>query len=127
MREGARSLLIAMAARDEWIGRRYVALRAGVRLLPHGADSATAHKVRNLAAGLADRDPAFQPLRIKIHNSMDAFDAASVRAYATRAGDAAFKQQAGAGDGRIDRLYAASAGRVLGRRQGLQARLAASC
>jgi Pyruvate phosphate dikinase, AMP/ATP-binding domain len=105
-REGARSLLIAMAARDEWIGRRYAALRAGVRLLPHGADSASAQKVRNVAAALADRDPAFQPLRIKIHNSMDSADAASVRAYATRAGDAAFKQQAEALATEIDRLYA---------------------
>ena len=105
-REGARSLLITMAARDEWIGRRYVALRAGVRLLPHGADSASAQKVRNVAAALADRDPAFQSLRIKIHNSMDSADAASVRTYATRAGDAAFKQQAEALATEIDRLYA---------------------
>jgi Pyruvate phosphate dikinase, AMP/ATP-binding domain len=105
-REGARNLLVAMAARDEWIGRRYVALRTGVRLLPHGADSASAQKVRNMASALADRDPAFQPLRIKIHNAMDAADAASVRAYATRVGDAAFKQPAEALATEIDRLYA---------------------
>src|SRR6185295_11808842 len=35
-REAARNLLTAMAARNEWIGYRYAALRAGVRLLPHG-------------------------------------------------------------------------------------------
>jgi hypothetical protein len=105
-REGARQLLLAMAARDEWVGRRYVALRTGVRLLPHGADSPSAQKVRNMAAALADRDPAFQSLRIKIHNAMDAADAASVRAYAAKAGDAAFKQQAEALATEIDRLYA---------------------
>jgi hypothetical protein len=105
-REGARSLLLTMAAREEWIGRRYVALRTGVRFLPHGADSASAQKVRNMSAALADRDPAFQSLRIKIHNAMDAADAASVRAYATKAGDAALEQQAEALATEIDRLYA---------------------
>ena len=63
------SLLTAMAARDEWIGYRYPALRAGVRLLPHGADTASAQRVRNMAAAIADRDPAFQRLRVKIHGS----------------------------------------------------------
>ncbi len=71
-REAARELLTAMAARDEWIGYRYPALRAGVRLLPHSADTASAQRVRNMAAAIADRDPAFQPLRVKIHNSPDA-------------------------------------------------------
>jgi len=39
-REAARALLTALAARDDWIGWRYPALRAGVRLLPHGRDTA---------------------------------------------------------------------------------------
>jgi len=41
-REGARNLLQAMAARPEWIGFRFVALRTGVRMLPHGQDTASA-------------------------------------------------------------------------------------
>jgi hypothetical protein len=105
-REGARNLLIAMAARDEWNGRRFLALRTGVRLLPHGLDSASAQKVRNMAAAVADRDPAFQSLRIKIHNAIDVSDAASVRAYSTRTRDAALKQQAQALALEIERLYA---------------------
>lgn len=104
-REAARTLLTAMAAQGEWIGRRYSALRAGVRLLPHGADSASAQKVRNMAAAVADRDPAFQSLRIKIHGSPDAADAASVRAYASKAIDPAVKQQATALAAEIDQLY----------------------
>jgi hypothetical protein len=34
-REGARNLLQAMAMRPDWTGFRFVALRAGVRMLPH--------------------------------------------------------------------------------------------
>ena len=59
-REAARSLLAAMATQGDWIGYRYPALRAGVRLLPHGADTASMQRVRNMAAAIADRDPAFQ-------------------------------------------------------------------
>ncbi len=56
-----------------------MALRTGVRLLPHGADGASAQKVRNMAAALADQDPGFEKLRIKIHNSPEAADAEAVR------------------------------------------------
>jgi hypothetical protein len=105
-REGARALLTAMAGRDEWIGMRYPALRTGVRLLPHGADTASAQKVRNMAAALSDRDAAFEPLRVKIHGTPEAADAANVRAYAARAKDPALKQSAEALAAEIDRVYA---------------------
>ncbi len=105
-REGARSLLDAMAARDDWIGYRYPALRAGVRLLPHGADTASAQKVRNMAAAMSDKDPNFQRLRVKIHGSPDASDAASVREYGANVADAAMKAQAQALATEIDRVYA---------------------
>jgi hypothetical protein len=105
-REAARSLLAAMAAREDWIGYRYPALRAGVRLLPHGADTASAQKVRNMAAAIADRDPAFQTLRVKIHGSPDASDAAGVRGHAAKIADPALKQQADALAAEIDRMYA---------------------
>jgi hypothetical protein len=105
-REAARSLLTAMAARPEWIGARYPALRIGVRLLPHGADTASAQKVRNLAAALADADAGFAPLRVKIHGSPEAADAGRVREYAARAADPALKKQADALAAEIDRVYA---------------------
>jgi hypothetical protein len=53
-RDGARQLLVAMAARPEWIGYRYPALRSGARLLPHGSDTPSAQQVRQSAAALAD-------------------------------------------------------------------------
>ena len=104
-REAARSLLTAMAGRDDWIGYGFPALRAGVRLLPHGADDASAQKVRNMAAALADKDPGFQRLRIKIHGSPDASDAASVREYAAKVTDPELKRQAEALAAEIDRVY----------------------
>jgi len=106
-REGARALLVAMAAREDWIGWRYPALRAGVRLLPHGRDTASAQKVRNLAAALADRDPAFEPLRIKIHGSPDAGDAKTVRAYAAKTSDPELQSAASALAAEIDRVFTA--------------------
>ncbi len=41
-RAGGRSLLLAMLEDDAWIGPHYAALRTGVKLLPHGADNASA-------------------------------------------------------------------------------------
>ena len=84
-REGARNLLQAMAARPEWIGLRFVALRTGVRMLPHGQDTASAQKVRQMAATLSDRDAGFASLRAKIHGTPEASDAERVRAYAAAA------------------------------------------
>jgi hypothetical protein len=105
-REGARGLLTAMAGQAQWIGYRYPALRAGVRLLPHGADTPSAQRVRNLAAALADADASFAPLRVKIHGAPEAADAEQVRVYAAKAADPLLKRQAEALAAEIDRVYA---------------------
>jgi hypothetical protein len=105
-RDTARRLLIGMAGQPAWIGHRYVALRTGARLLPHGADGASAQKVRNLAAALNDRDAGFEKLRIKIHNSPEAADAEAVRAWAASAKDPRLAEQARALAAEIDRVYA---------------------
>ena len=81
-RAGARALLLQMLADPDWLGPRFVALRAGVRLLPHGQDSASIGSIRQWSASLAEADPAFAPIRVKIHGSPDASDAARVRAFA---------------------------------------------
>ena len=105
-RDTARRLLIAMAAQPAWTGYRFVALRTGARLLPHGADGASAQKVRNLAAALNDRDAGFEKLRVKIHNSPEASDAEAVRAWAATAKDPKLAEQATALAAEIDRVYA---------------------
>ena len=83
-RDGARKLLIALAAKPEWIKLRYPALRIGIQLLPHGADSASIQKVRQLSVSLNDKDKGFTKLRTKIHMSPDAGDANLVREYAEK-------------------------------------------
>ncbi|RKZ91237.1 MAG: phosphoenolpyruvate synthase, partial [Gammaproteobacteria bacterium] len=83
-REGARKLLTEMAAQAEWIGLRYPALRIGVRLLPHGEDTASVQMVRQVAASLSDQDKGFKTLRGKIHGSPDAGDAKRVRDYVAK-------------------------------------------
>ncbi len=83
-RDGARKLLTEMSAQQEWIGLRYPALRIGVRLLPHGEDTASVQKVRQMAASLSDQDKGFKTLRGKIHGSPDAGDAKRVRDYVAK-------------------------------------------
>lgn len=68
-RNGARALLTEMASRPEWIGPRYTELWVAVRMLPHGKDSASVQKVRQMSASLSDRDDDFKPLRAKIHGA----------------------------------------------------------
>jgi hypothetical protein len=127
-REGARNLLQAMAMRAEWTGYRYVALRAGVRMLPHGQDTASAQKVRQMAAALSDRDPGFAPLRAKIHGTPEAADAARVRSYAKTARSQELSRSYEDLAAEIDRVYQprpldetlGSAARALGREPALQ-------
>jgi hypothetical protein len=83
-RAGARRLLLALLSGADWIGSRYPALRAGVRLLPHGRESSSIQRVRELATTLAELDPGFERLRAKIHGTPEARDAAAVREHAIR-------------------------------------------
>lgn len=81
-RAAARELLLELAGRDEWVGYRFPALRAGVGLLPHGENSASVQRIRQESASLSDRDDGFKPLRAKIHGAPGPEDAQSVRDYA---------------------------------------------
>jgi hypothetical protein len=105
-RKGARALLTEMAARNEWIGPRYPVLRAAARLLPHGKDSASVQKVRQMSASLSDRDDGFKPLRAKIHGAPGSEDAKRVRAYAAGLDTAAREPYLALAE-EIDRVYRA--------------------
>ena len=113
-REGGRALLEYLAGQPDWIASRYPALRIGVRLLPHGQESASAQKVRQESAALSDRDPGFRALRAKIHGAPDAGDAGRVRDYATGVSDAGLRSRYESLAALIDALYQASplAGRL---------------
>ncbi|MGI9320010.1 MAG: PEP/pyruvate-binding domain-containing protein [Thiogranum sp.] len=92
-RAAARALLIALAGKPEWIGLRYPSLRIGVRVLPHGVDTASVQKVRQLSASLSEQDAGFKGLRGKIHGSPDKDDAQRVRDYAAGVKDPALVKQ----------------------------------
>jgi hypothetical protein len=91
-RSAARDLLIEMASRPYWIGPGFPALIAGVRMLPHGTNTASIQQVRQVSASLSDKDPAFKPLRAKIHGSPGAEDADAVRQYAETVGSEQARQ-----------------------------------
>jgi hypothetical protein len=91
-RAAARELLTEMSSRPYWIGPGFAALRAGVRTLPHGTNSASIQSVRQVSASLSDKDPGFKPLRAKIHGSPGAEDADSVRKYVETLGASVDRQ-----------------------------------
>ena len=107
-RAGGRALLLALAGRPDWISLHYPELRIGVRALPHGAETASVQRVRQLAASLAERDPGFQSLRTKIHNAPEAEDAGRVREYAKGVSDAGRKQSLEELAAEIDAVYRAA-------------------
>jgi len=82
-RTGARILLQTMGSQRQWLQAGYLSLRTGTKVLPHGADTPSIEKVRQLSASLSDQDKAFRPLRSKIHGAPDAGDAQRVRDYAS--------------------------------------------
>jgi hypothetical protein len=106
-REGARSLLRRLAADADWAERRYALTRAAVRMLPHGADSASVQKVRQMSAALSDRDAGFKPLRAKIHGAPAADDAGRVRDYAAGLAEGARQPYLDLA-AEIDRVYQAA-------------------
>ncbi len=105
---GGRDLLVAMSAQPEWIGYRYPALRIGVRLLPHGKETASVQKVRQLSASLSDQDAGFKSLRGKIHGTPDAGDAQRVRDYAAGVSDPSMKAKYLELADEIDQVYQAA-------------------
>jgi len=106
--KGGRELLVAMSAEPEWIGYRYPALRIGARLLPHGKDSASVQKVRQVSASLSEQDAGFKSLRGKIHGTPDAGDAKRVRDYANGVTDPSMQAKYRALADDIDAVYQAA-------------------
>jgi hypothetical protein len=107
-RAGARRLLLQMLSREEWIGPHFGAMREGVKLLPHGRDTASAGLVRQLSAALSDDDPGFMPIRVKIHGAPDASDAAKVREYMSGVTDAGLRSRYATLAEQIDLIYQAA-------------------
>jgi len=83
----ATRMLLAMLGDPAWRApERFLLLREAVRMLPLPGESKLATRVRQAATDLAEKDPGFNALRIKIHGLPDAEDTARVRAYAIASG-----------------------------------------
>jgi len=106
-RAGARRVVEALLEDPAWREPpRWLLLRETVRLLPRSTDAVTAARVRRLATEVAERDPAFEPLRAKIHNAPDSADAERVREHADARGVAAAGDRYGRLASDLDALYA---------------------
>jgi len=108
-RAGGRDLLVALSGNPEWITLRYPALRIGASLIPHGKDSASVQRVRQLSASLSDEDPGFVTLRGKVHGTPDAGDAQRVRDYADAVKDPELRAKYETLAAEIDHVYTAVA------------------
>jgi hypothetical protein len=107
-RAGGRELLVALSGKPKWITLRFPALRIGAALIPHGKDSASVQRVRQLSASLSDEDPAFITLRGKIHGTPEAGDARRVRDYATTVRNPELKARYETLAAEIDLIYTAT-------------------
>ncbi len=77
----ARRLLAEIFARKDWVARNYLLAVLVVANTPHGADTPRLRDIRALTASLGDANPAFQPLRGKIHSKPESADIARVREF----------------------------------------------
>jgi len=103
----ARALMLALLDDGYWRDpKRFLTLREAARLLPVDGNRSDATLARDLAIELADADPGFQSLRIKLHGLPDAGDAERVRDYARDQGDPELTGRFQALADALDRLYA---------------------
>jgi hypothetical protein len=107
--EEARALLGRLASQTDWATRGFLPLRTAARLLPHREDARSWSTLRDQALALAERDPRFMEIRVKIHNRPEPADAARVRDYAAGIRDEGLKARYTRLAADMDRLYAPAA------------------
>lgn len=83
--EKGRALLLTLLNDPHWQIDRFLLLREAVRAIPHGREGAPLTEMRQLSKTIAEKDPAFEDIRIKLHVLPEAGDAAAVRRYARTA------------------------------------------
>ncbi len=110
-RAAARVLLLGMVQDPDWQDpARYLLLREAARLLPVGTEPPASATVRKLAIEIADADPDFQALRIKLHSLPDASDPQRVRDYVAKQGLPQLAEQYQGLANALDTLYASRTG-----------------
>ena len=81
-----RELLLALVSDPDWCENRFMVLREAVRFIPHGRAGAPITEMRQLSRTIAESDPDFETLRIKLHVHPELADARHVQDYAARRG-----------------------------------------
>ena len=81
-----RELLLALVGEPDWRENRFLVLREAVRFVPHGRQGAPITEMRQLSRTIAENDPDFETLRIKLHVHPELGDAQKVKDYAARHG-----------------------------------------
>ncbi len=84
--EKGRDLLLTLLKDPHWQVDRFLLLREAVRAVPHGRQGAPLTEMRQLSKTIAEKDPGFENLRIKLHVLPEASDAVAVRQYARAGG-----------------------------------------
>ena len=87
-----RELLLALVSHANWQKDRFFLLREAVRFIPHGQRGAPITEMRELSRRLAEDDPDFEALRIKLHVKPETADAQRVRDYAAGRRDPALTE-----------------------------------
>jgi len=106
-RRMARALLLAMVDDPAWrVSSRYLLLREAARLLPVDGEPPAAAVVRQLAIDIAEQDPGFQDMRVKLHGLPDASDPQRVRDYGLQRGLPALADSYRQLAAELDALYA---------------------
>jgi phosphohistidine swiveling domain-containing protein len=81
-----RELLLALVSDPDWRENRFMVLREAVRFIPHGRQGAPITEMRQLSRTIAENDPDFETLRVKLHVHPELDDAQKVKDYAARKG-----------------------------------------
>jgi hypothetical protein len=81
-----RELLLALVSDPDWRENQFMVLREAVRFIPHGREGAPITEMRQLSRTIAESDPDFETLRIKLHVHPEFADARQVQDYAARQG-----------------------------------------
>lgn len=77
-----RALLLGLLEQIDPHGKDFLLLREAVRFLPHGQETPPLTAMRQLSQQIAEQDPGFKAMRVKLHSQPEPEDATQVRHFA---------------------------------------------
>lgn len=83
--DAGRALLIELLSAPAWVADEVLLAREAVRTVPHHTGSDRTSTIRATSQAIAERDPSFERLRIRIHTSPSPADVAAVRVWIAEA------------------------------------------